>query len=98
MERYDPRTGKWEFIASLNIPRRALAVVSLPDGMYAIGGYDGQNYLNSVERYDESSDKWVLVSSMNCSRCTLSAVATPDGQYIYVFGGFNNGPLNNVER
>lgn len=35
---------------------------------------------------------------MNYSRCTLSSIATPDSQHIYVFGGFDNGPLSSVER
>jgi influenza virus NS1A-binding protein len=33
-------------------PRRALAVVALPDGIFAIGGYDGKQYLATVEKYD----------------------------------------------
>lgn len=33
------------------MPRRALTAVTLPDGIYAIGGFDGFNYLSSVERY-----------------------------------------------
>ena len=40
-ERYDPVTKKWEKLADLNIPRRALSAVALPDGIYAIGGFDG---------------------------------------------------------
>jgi len=40
-ERYDPVTNEWESIAKLNIPRRALSAVALPDGIYAIGGFDG---------------------------------------------------------
>ena len=51
MERFDPEKNEWELIASLNTPRRALAAVTLPDGIYAIGGFDGFNYLNSVEKY-----------------------------------------------
>jgi len=47
----------------MNVPRRALTTVTLPDGIYAIGGFDGNyffnyfvgfNYLNSVEKYDEN--------------------------------------------
>ena len=40
-ERYDPIKNEWEVIAPLNIPRRALSAVALPDGIYAIGGFDG---------------------------------------------------------
>ena len=36
----------------MNEARRALAAVALPDGIYAIGGYDGKQYLDSVEKYN----------------------------------------------
>ena len=35
---------------------------------------------------------------MSTARCTLSAVASPDFQNIYVLGGFDNVPLNSVEK
>jgi N-acetylneuraminic acid mutarotase len=60
-ERYDPATNKWELIASLSEGRRALSVVALPDGIYAIGGYSGKNYLASVERYDIEQNVWTRV-------------------------------------
>lgn len=37
-------------LPDMNSSRRALAAVALPDGIYAIGGYDGQQYLSSVEK------------------------------------------------
>jgi N-acetylneuraminic acid mutarotase len=98
VERYDPQTGIWEPLANLNVPRRALAAVCLPDGIYAVGGFDGENYLSTVERYDDVNNEWVFISSMNYPRCTLSAVSSGDCHNIYVFGGFDNGPLNSVER
>lgn len=36
----------------MNECRRALSLVALPDGIYAIGGYNGKRYLSSVEKYD----------------------------------------------
>lgn len=85
-------------IASLNIPRRALSVVALPDGVYAIGGYNGKDYLGTMERYDILTDKWTLCAQMNYPRCTLAAVSSNDCQYIYVLGGFDGKFLNVVER
>jgi hypothetical protein len=58
--------------------RRALALVAMPDGIYAIGGYDGSKYLQSIEKFDLVSEKWVKVKPMNVARCTLSAVASGD--------------------
>lgn len=50
VERYDPETNEWQLIAPLNVARRALSAVTLPDGIYAMGGFDGFNYLGSVEK------------------------------------------------
>lgn len=47
----------------MNEKRRALSAVSLPNGVYAIGGF-GEKYLNSVERFDLEQNKWVNVKSM----------------------------------
>jgi hypothetical protein len=37
-------------LPNLNEHRRALSVVAMPDGIYAIGGYNGKEYLSSVEK------------------------------------------------
>ena len=50
VERFDFKSNKWEKVKPLNIKRRALTAITLPDGIYAMGGYDGANYLSSVEK------------------------------------------------
>jgi adenine deaminase len=72
--------------------------VTLPDGIYAIGGFDGENYLNTVERFDETKNEWAFIGSMNYARCTSATVVTNDFHNIYVFGGFDNVPLKSVEK
>lgn len=42
VERFNPETQKWELIAPLKEARRALTAVALPDGIYAIGGFNGE--------------------------------------------------------
>ena len=97
-ERFDPVLKKWEMLPQMNEPRRALSAVTLPDGVYALGGYNGQDYLASVERFDEAAGEWIEVCPMNASRCTLSAASSPDCQHIYAIGGFDGMPLSIVER
>ena len=70
----------------------------MPDGIYAIGGYDGTKYLNSVEKLDIMRGVWVELAPMKHARCTLSAVPTPDCQFIYAIGGFNGTALRVIER
>jgi hypothetical protein len=99
VERLDPLGGtEWEIVSNMSVARRGLTAVTLPDGIYALGGFDGQNCLASVEKFDETLNRWVAVKSMNAPRCTLAAIPTPDCQSIYVMGGFDNGPLDIVER
>jgi influenza virus NS1A-binding protein len=97
-ERYCLETESWKDIASMSTPRRALSVVTLPDGIYALGGYDGSKYLKTLEKYDIRMGKWVTLAPMKHARCTLSAVTSPDCQFIYTLGGFNGTALNVVER
>lgn len=42
------------------------AVVS--DKLYAVGGYDGQERLNTVEVFDPVVNRWKLVKPMLCKR------------------------------
>lgn len=42
--------GEWELLPPLKEHRRALSLVALPDGIYAIGGYNGKEYLATVEK------------------------------------------------
>ena len=50
VERYDPQTNEWRMVAPMNKRRCGVGVAVLNDLLYAVGGHDGQSYLNSVER------------------------------------------------
>ncbi len=40
----------------MKMSRKGLISISLPDGIYIIGGFDGKNYLRSVEKFDEMTN------------------------------------------
>ena len=48
-------------MASMSISRDAVGVCLLGDKLYAVGGYDGQTYLNTVEAYDPQTNEWTQV-------------------------------------
>lgn len=98
VERYSLEGGFWEMIPPLKVGRRALTAVTLPHGVYVLGGFDGENYLSSVERLDPETMEWTTVKGMKRARCTAAAVASADHQFIYIIGGFDNGPLDNLEK
>lgn len=36
--------------------------------VFSVGGYDGQNFLNTVECYDPLSNQWSVLNPMTCRR------------------------------
>ena len=81
--------------------------------LYAIGGYNGQERLNTVEGFDAVTKRWskgskylwrvvynreeIKVAAMNCKRSAVGAVAL--GNHLYVCGGFDGiSSLDTVER
>lgn len=61
--RYDPKTDMWTAVAPMSLSRDAVGVCLLGDRLYAVGGYDGQVYLNTVEAYDPQTNEWTQVNT-----------------------------------
>jgi hypothetical protein len=51
VERFDPQSADWKMVAPMSKRRCGVGVAVLNDLLYAVGGHDGQSYLNSIERY-----------------------------------------------
>lgn len=45
-------------MASMSVGRDSLGVSRLGDQLLAVGGYDGQSYLQLVEAYDSQTNEW----------------------------------------
>lgn len=50
VERYDPQSNEWRMVAAMSKRRCGVGVAVLNNLLYAVGGHDGQSYLNSIER------------------------------------------------
>ncbi len=50
--RYDPLQDRWTGQPKLNKPRFALSAASAHGALYAVGGFNGEFYMSSVEVYD----------------------------------------------
>nr|XP_034972347.1 kelch-like protein 1 isoform X3 [Zootoca vivipara] len=74
VERYDPKTDTWTMVAPLSMPRDAVGVCILGDKLYAVGGYDGQTYLNTMESYDPQTNEWTQMASLNIGRAGACVV------------------------
>lgn len=65
--------------------------------LYAIGGFDGENRLNSIECYHPENNEWTTMAPMKFSRSGAGVAVL--NQYIYVVGGFDGSrQLSSVER
>lgn len=65
--------------------------------LYAIGGFDGNDRLASMECYHPENNAWTILPSMKLGRSGAGVVAM--NQHIYVVGGFDGqNHLSSVER
>jgi Kelch motif len=98
VEAYDLDQGRWQRLANLGVPRRGLALVSVQDRLFAIGGYTAEEgFTNVVEEYDGVNQRWVMRPWPIVPR-TWTATAVSDGA-ILIAGGYNQeGFLGLVER
>uniref|UniRef100_A0A8C2J3B2 Kelch like family member 28 n=1 Tax=Cyprinus carpio TaxID=7962 RepID=A0A8C2J3B2_CYPCA len=96
VERWDPDSNTWASVERMAECRSTLGVVVLAGELYALGGYDGQYYLQSVEKYGPKLKEWQPVAPMTKSRSCF-ATAALDGM-IYAIGGYGPAHMNSVER
>ena len=66
--RYNPDEDKWTYISTMRTKRIGVGCAVVNRLLYAVGGYDGNNRLNSVECYHPENDEWITVASMNTHR------------------------------
>ncbi|MFC1476906.1 kelch repeat-containing protein [candidate division KSB1 bacterium] len=97
VEAYKASTDTWETITSMNSERRDLAVTTVVDKLYAIGGRRANAaYRDDVEEYDLAGDAWSYKTSMPTLRWGLAT--TEAGGKIYAIGGDNGTYLSTVEE
>lgn len=92
VECWDPDSNTWSSVERMAECRSTLGVVVLAGELYALGGYDGQYYLQSVERYAPKVKEWQPIAPMTESRSCF-ATAVLDGM-IYAIGGYGPAHMN----
>lgn len=79
----------WKLGKSMSTPRTEIAITSIDDNIYAIGGFDKfGNVLDTVEVYNISNDTWKTLESL--PQPLHHAAATSFNDTIYVVGGYTN--------
>lgn len=87
VEAYSPANDAWRPVASL--PEPLSGGLTLSDGsyLYHIGGWNGDDYVNTVYLYDAAADSWRPLPAMTEARA-FTAGAQMAGQ-LFVVGGFD---------
>lgn len=73
-------------------------LVASNNRLYAIGGQDRNNVLNSVECYQPEENSWKCLASMN--KCRAAPGVAVLGNYLYVVGGsqsYGNGWMDGTD-
>ncbi|PIK53844.1 putative kelch-like protein 10 [Apostichopus japonicus] len=98
IECYDTRADRWVLVDTVNNrPRAYMGIAVLGRKLYAVGGFDSNQYFNSVRCFNPVTKSWKEVAPMNSRRCYVS-VATLGG-CLYAMGGFDGHTrLRSVER
>jgi len=86
----------WFEVESMMHSRKQLAAAELDGRVYAAGGWDGDQYLRSVERFSPLEDCWERVALMGTARGSFGLVSI--GGALVAAGGFDGRThLNSVE-
>ena len=96
MRVYHPDSNTWMTAAAMPTARAGLGLARGGDGLiYAIGGYDGDGVMRTVEAYDPATDRWSASTPLPDPRRNLAAATGADGK-IYVFGWHSDsyGPVS----
>lgn len=80
IEKYDPVADTWTLIANLDIGRDSIGVAVLGNSIITIGGFDGTNYLKTVERFDPEATEFEKLTSITFPRAGACVVAVGNNQ------------------
>ncbi|VDQ01467.1 unnamed protein product [Trichobilharzia regenti] len=81
MERYDPKRNCWEYCASMLHPRSALSASVWGNEIWVFGGYDGSEFLSSVEVYNPTTDQWTERTFMDCGKSGHAVVLSREPSF-----------------
>lgn len=96
-ECFDLRNSRWFSVADMTTKRRHVGVTVANGKVYAVGGFDGKEHLNTMEVFDPQTNKWTPATPMNRCRRGLGVIKL--GGPIYAIGGLDDSTcFSDVER
>lgn len=68
MEFYDPSLDKWGPVSEMSVCRSDFGVGVLDNVLYAVGGFNGSEFVKSAEKYSPSDRLWSSIPDMHLRR------------------------------
>lgn len=65
---YEPETDRWTMVRSMHYRRLGVGIAVVDRLMYAIGGFDGKDRLQTCECYHPENNEWTLIPPMKTGR------------------------------
>jgi len=87
LEIYDPVEDSWSTGSPLIKGLSAYAIATFEAKLYLIGGWDGNEFVNSIFEYDSTRDTWQEVTQMITPRGYAGAAVA--GGNILILGGYD---------
>ncbi|XP_048852914.1 kelch-like protein 10 [Brienomyrus brachyistius] len=80
----------------MSTPRRSLGVTAYKGKIYAVGGINRPDHLQTMEVYDPTTNRWHAVAPMSTPRSEFGIAVVDD--LLFVMGGHDGfGVTNKVE-
>ena len=96
-EVYSFESCEWTEVSSMNTKRGMFALIYFQNKIWAIGGYSGKNFLNTIETYDLAKNIWTTIDTKLLSKRDGPS-ATVHNTKVFVIGGCNTGGvLSSIE-
>lgn len=96
VERYDPKTNEWQYVAPMPTARSSPGAVAVRDQIYVMGGFPATGTTTVVEAFDPQKNAWRTgLAPMPTKRFDLASAAI--GDIIYTMGGYDVREMNVVE-
>lgn len=92
-EEYDIINDNWKPLAEMNLARYNHCLHVYKGNVYAYGGSDGENILNSIEEYNVVANIWKLCD-LKLHEPLVSFTLTPINKNEVIIIGGNNGKMN----
>ena len=96
-EVYSTESNKWIEVSSMNTKRRGFAFIYFQDKIWAVGGCNGYDYLDTIEIYNLAENQWKTFDTKLLSKRYGHSAVVYNKKFFVIGGRYNKRDLSSVE-